>query len=208
MLLAICSICQGSCSNDIKHCSPETTITTPHSLTMNRRRRFFLVIVLFSIAITTIYNSYESVFNFVRLFLPHAGYPLNQDQVLARFKVQKHQTKHVPRIIHQVYHNWQQYGNGSTMLPEWESQRQSCIERNPDWVYMVRSRWTSLCLHLLTATVCCSCGRKKRHASSSKPNSLGFSTHMTASDTLSRGNIPFDTFFYDITAASTLTSTM
>ncbi|OAA76195.1 Glycosyltransferase, DXD sugar-binding motif protein [Akanthomyces lecanii RCEF 1005] len=102
---------------------------------MNRRRRFLYIIVLFTVAVAVIYNSYESIGRFLRLFVPHSGYPLNQDQALARFRVQKQQPKNVPRIIHQVLHNWRQHGNESELLPEWETQRQSCRDKNPDWEY-------------------------------------------------------------------------
>ncbi|OAQ98275.1 hypothetical protein LLEC1_03917 [Akanthomyces lecanii] len=102
---------------------------------MNLRQRFIYNIVLFTVAVAVIYNSYESIGRFLRLFVPHSGYPLNQDQALARFRVQKKQSKNVPRIIHQVLHNWRQHGNESKLLPEWETQRQSCRDKNPEWEY-------------------------------------------------------------------------
>ncbi|PMB73317.1 Mannosyl phosphorylinositol ceramide synthase SUR1 [Beauveria bassiana] len=106
---------------------------------MSRRRRLLYIILLITIAIAAIYNSYESIGRFLRLFVPHTGYPLNQDQALARFKVQKQQPKNVPRIIHQVLHNWRPLGNDSALLPEWEAQRQSCRDKNPEWEYKL---WT------------------------------------------------------------------
>ncbi|OAA71186.1 hypothetical protein ISF_01737 [Cordyceps fumosorosea ARSEF 2679] len=102
---------------------------------MSRRRRFLSVLFLVTIAIVVLYNSYQAVGSFLRLFVPHAGYPLNQDQALARFRVQKNQPKNVPRLIHQVLHNWRPVGNDSALLPEWETQRQSCRDQNPDWEY-------------------------------------------------------------------------
>lgn len=104
---------------------------------MRSRRRLLCVVILVVVAVSLIYSSYEIVGRFLRLFLPHAGYPLNQDQALARYRVEKHQPEHVPRIIHQVFHNWQHPGNESALLPQWEAQRQTCIDKNPEWEYKV-----------------------------------------------------------------------
>lgn len=44
----------------------------------------------------------------------------------------------VPKIIHQIYHNWQDPGNPS-MPSHWEGARNSCLEFNPDWEFKVSS---------------------------------------------------------------------
>jgi hypothetical protein len=42
----------------------------------------------------------------------------------------------IPRIIHQVFHNWKDPGN-ETLPADWEAVRMTCVEKNKDWEYMV-----------------------------------------------------------------------
>ena len=41
----------------------------------------------------------------------------------------------VPKIIHQIYHDWT-WHNGSMPL-DWEETRQTCVEMNEGWEFFV-----------------------------------------------------------------------
>ncbi|KAH9429119.1 hypothetical protein MCOR27_004740 [Pyricularia oryzae] len=61
---------------------------------------------------------------------PHAGIAVTQSQVLEAHA--NHAEPVIPRIIHQIYHNWKD--PTSKQLPEdWEAARQTCIDKNPGW---------------------------------------------------------------------------
>ncbi|PNY26086.1 Mannosyl phosphorylinositol ceramide synthase SUR1 [Tolypocladium capitatum] len=78
-----------------------------------------------------------------RIFGAHAGVAMTQQQVLDAYKAAKsmpdRRPRPVPRIIHQVFHNWHDPGN-ETLPSDWEQTRQSCISRHPTWEYKVL--WT------------------------------------------------------------------
>ncbi|KND88611.1 Mannosyl phosphorylinositol ceramide synthase SUR1 [Tolypocladium ophioglossoides CBS 100239] len=80
---------------------------------------------------------------FGRIFGAHAGVAMTQQQVLDAYKAALAEPdarpKPVPRIIHQVFHNWHDPGN-ETLPSDWEETRQSCILRHPTWEYKVVCR--------------------------------------------------------------------
>lgn len=44
--------------------------------------------------------------------------------------------EHIPRIIHQVFHNWRDPGN-ETIPSDWDEVRKGCQDKNPGWEYHV-----------------------------------------------------------------------
>ena len=76
----------------------------------------------------------------VHLFSEHAGIILTQEQVAQAYYEARVDLKSptIPRIIHQIYHNWTDPSNES--LPnDWEETRQTCIDFNKNWENRVSS---------------------------------------------------------------------
>lgn len=46
----------------------------------------------------------------------------------------------IPKILHQVFHNWHNASDSSSTIPaKWRPMQQTCLDLNPDWEYMVRA---------------------------------------------------------------------
>lgn len=75
---------------------------------------------------------------FIHIFGSHAGVALTQQQILDAHtgSTPDERPQVVPKIIHQIFHNWKNPGN-NTLPADWEKVRQTCIEHNPDWEYRV-----------------------------------------------------------------------
>lgn len=76
--------------------------------------------------------------SFVHLFSDHAGAVLTQEEVAQAHHAVTGDGKKpsIPRIIHQIFHNWTDPTN--EVLPsDWEETRQTCIGFNEDWEYRV-----------------------------------------------------------------------
>lgn len=81
------------------------------------------------------------IVSFVHIFGEHAGSVLTQDEILESYQSRQpfsHDTVYVPRIIHQIFHNWTDPEN-EALPTEWSSNRKSCIDLNPGW-----ESWVSL----------------------------------------------------------------
>ncbi|KAK4159034.1 nucleotide-diphospho-sugar transferase [Cladorrhinum sp. PSN259] len=81
-----------------------------------------------------------SLLRFKQIFFEHAGLVLTQAEVAEAYA--NHSTdnrvEHIPKVVHQVFHNWKDPGND--MLPDdWFENRNNCIELNPDFEFML---WT------------------------------------------------------------------
>jgi mannosyltransferase OCH1-like enzyme len=76
---------------------------------------------------------------FVKIFFNHAGIIVSQDEVKAAAAIvteaSDSRTMYIPKIIHQVYHDWK---NSSKIPEDWEEMRKTCIDLHMDWEYMVR----------------------------------------------------------------------
>ena len=65
---------------------------------------------------------------------PHAGIEITQEQVMMLHNATDPdpRTPPIPRIVHQIFHNWKEPGKHD--IPEdWARMRQSCIDKNPGW---------------------------------------------------------------------------
>jgi hypothetical protein len=73
---------------------------------------------------------------FHHLFFQHPGITLAQQQAVDDFNLARAagiaRPQLIPKIIHQVFHNWQQPGN-DTLPEDWAKVRQTCIDLNPDF---------------------------------------------------------------------------
>ncbi|KAK4496743.1 hypothetical protein PRZ48_012726 [Zasmidium cellare] len=75
------------------------------------------------------------IVSFVHIFGQHEGVVLTQDEVLEAYQSQKpleHRTAYVPRIIHQIFHNWTDPDN-EALPSQWNENRKSCVDLNPGW---------------------------------------------------------------------------
>jgi hypothetical protein len=85
------------------------------------------------------------ILGFINIFFEHAGIVLTQTDVATAFASndQDKRPQLVPKITHQVFHNWRQPGN-DTLPPDWVQARQTCIDHNPDFKHMVRRKALTL----------------------------------------------------------------
>ncbi|KAF4595686.1 Mannosyl phosphorylinositol ceramide synthase SUR1 [Ophiocordyceps camponoti-floridani] len=106
-----------------------------------RLRRLILSLVFIAIVFSLVFRVAVSV---NRIFGAHAGNALTQEQVRAAAEAaasRGHRRKRpVPRILHQVFHNWHQPGN-ETLPPDWQAARQTCLDLHPTWEHKL---WTEL----------------------------------------------------------------
>jgi hypothetical protein len=117
---------------------------------------------------------------FKQLFFAHAGIAITQEQVAAAYNAtDRTRIQYIPKIVHQVFHNWRDPGN-DTLPSDWVAVRQNCIDINPDFEFKVRtastvqcrSCWPTLRNHNANAQLC-SCGPRRRRATSSRPSTRG-----------------------------------
>lgn len=80
------------------------------------------------------------VASFVHLFYEHAGTALTQQQVAKAYYDSRTDLKKppIPRIIHQIYHNWTDPSN-EALPDDWRQTRQTCIDLNRNWDIRVSS---------------------------------------------------------------------
>ena len=77
--------------------------------------------------------------DFVRLFFTHAGVAITQEEIKVAHEGSNPDPRKqwIPKIVHQVFHNWREPGN-ETLPEDSEGGRGTCMERNGDWEFMVR----------------------------------------------------------------------
>ncbi|KAK4191262.1 family 32 putative glycosyltransferase [Podospora australis] len=79
--------------------------------------------------------------HFRQIFFEHAGLELTQAQVLDAYKESgpnSTRIQYIPKIIHQVFHNWHDPGN-DTLPTDWTENVQKCVKLNPDFEFKL---WT------------------------------------------------------------------
>lgn len=105
-------------------------------------RRILLVALCFLGACIVVYTG-SSIIAFAQLFgkfTDHSGIRITQGEIAAAYKNRTSSippTPVVPKIIHQVFHNWDN-PNDDTPPAHWQSARQTCVDLNPDWEHRVR----------------------------------------------------------------------
>lgn len=101
-------------------------------------------LVIGAIALVTVFGYFISrLLFFKQIFFEHAGIQLTQPEVAAAADHASDSAvariQHVPKIIHQIFHNWHQPGN-DTLPAHWAAVRQECVDLNPDFEFRVRRR--------------------------------------------------------------------
>lgn len=97
-------------------------------------RRLLTVLPAFVAVAITLYAATRIV-AFAQLFgifTDHAGIRITQAEIAAHHN---NNSPVVPKIIHQVFHNWHD-ANNDTIPAKWQLSRQSCLDLNPDWKQM------------------------------------------------------------------------
>ncbi|KAH6684272.1 nucleotide-diphospho-sugar transferase [Halenospora varia] len=103
------------------------------------RARVYITFIALLILLTLAFIASRAA-KFVQLFFEHSGIAITQDEVAAAHNatIPDSRPQLIPKIIHQVYHNWHDPKN-ETMPADWDELRQSCITLNPGWEYKL---WT------------------------------------------------------------------
>ena len=81
------------------------------------------------------------VLRFVHMFGAHAGTALTQEEIEAAYnstRGEKTRPQRIPKIIHQIFHNWKDPGN-ETIPSDWDEVRATCKLHNPDFEHRL---WT------------------------------------------------------------------
>ncbi|KAK2601633.1 hypothetical protein QQS21_004783 [Conoideocrella luteorostrata] len=104
-------------------------------------RRPFLLLALCFVALFLMYIGIRLTARIQGIFFQHAGVELTQDEVALAFHEphSRPPTQYIPRIIHQIFHNWHDVDN-ATMPDIWDEARHSCTSLHPDWEYIL---WTT-----------------------------------------------------------------
>lgn len=95
-------------------------------------------LVLWAIALVICLGSVISrLLFFKKLFFEHAGIAVTQEEVAAAYNASgETRTQYIPKIVHQVFHNWRDPGN-DTLPSDWVAVRQGCIDLNPGFEFKV-----------------------------------------------------------------------
>ncbi|KAJ5223676.1 hypothetical protein N7468_008218 [Penicillium chermesinum] len=107
-----------------------------------RVKKRIVIIGLRLFAISALLYTATRIVIFAQLFgkfKDHSGIRLTQEEIFEAHNLSDIRTPVVPKIIHQVFHNWHD-ATDKPLPAKWESTRQSCIDLNPGWEYKL---WTS-----------------------------------------------------------------
>ena len=99
----------------------------------------FRIAFCFLAFLVVLYFLVIRIVDFVQLFFEHSGIAITQEQIALAHNTTSpdKRSQVIPRIIHQIYHDWSKSDTG---LPEdWEELRKSCLEKNKDWEHFVSS---------------------------------------------------------------------
>ncbi|KAL2126465.1 hypothetical protein VTI74DRAFT_852 [Chaetomium olivicolor] len=97
-------------------------------------------VVLWAIALVTASGYVLSrLLVFKQIFFQHAGIPVTQQQAADEYENGgDKRIQHIPKIVHQVFHNWKDPGN-DTLPADWVAVRQNCMDLNPSFEFKL---WT------------------------------------------------------------------
>ncbi|PFH56466.1 hypothetical protein XA68_16467 [Ophiocordyceps unilateralis] len=107
-----------------------------------RLRRLVVWLVAAGLALILVNFLYRVAVSVNRIFGLHAGRALTQEQVLAVYRDGPRRSRPVPRILHQIFHNWHDPGN-ETLPADWQAVRESCLALHPTWEHKLWTEATS-----------------------------------------------------------------
>jgi len=103
-------------------------------------RRRILMTILAVLTIAILVSVCSRIITFAEifgLFKPHSGIRMTQKDIAAAYKVKTDiREPVVPKIIHQIYHNWHD-ADDDTLRPDWGAARKTCVNLHPGWQHMV-----------------------------------------------------------------------
>ncbi|KAK3358518.1 glycosyltransferase family 32 protein [Lasiosphaeria ovina] len=106
------------------------------------RFRPLVAALLLALTIWVLFDIAARVVRFIHIFGVHAGPALTQEEVEAAFNAPApgniERQQYVPKIIHQIFHNWKDPKN-ETLPADWEASRRTCSDKNPNFEYHL---WT------------------------------------------------------------------
>ena len=107
------------------------------------RTRLITTLLLSILGFSLLLLIITRVLAFAHIFYGHSGPAMTQEEVLQAYEAANEadgaaRKEYIPRIIHQIYHNWKDPSN-TTLPADWAAQRQSCIDENPGYKYEL---WT------------------------------------------------------------------
>ncbi|KAI0127713.1 putative mannosyl phosphorylinositol ceramide synthase CSH1 [Xylariales sp. AK1849] len=107
----------------------------------SRRILTAALLVIFAIIVIHILIKCLAFAHLFGLFGPHAGIRTTQLEIASAHNSSERdpRTPVVPKILHQIFHNWKDPGN-ATLPPHWELARQSCFALNTEWEFKL---WTT-----------------------------------------------------------------
>lgn len=107
-------------------------------LSQSRTRRVVIIIAFVALGALLIHilTRVVAFAHLFGIFGPHAGIRITQAQIAAAHNAPDARTPVVPKLLHQIFHNWHDPGN-ATLPAHWAGARQSCIDLNPDWEFKV-----------------------------------------------------------------------
>ena len=75
---------------------------------------------------------------FIQIFFHHAGIAVTQDEIAAAHIADESDSRPqlIPKIIHHIFHDWRNV----SMPADWVETRQTCIDTNGDWKFLVSMR--------------------------------------------------------------------
>lgn len=86
---------------------------------------------------------------FRRIFYSHSGLAVTQREAYELYHngtwSETNRTQSIPKIIHQVFHNWDDPDN-DTLPADWDAVRRTCIDKNPGFEYRVCHFFLALCI--------------------------------------------------------------
>ncbi|OQE23007.1 hypothetical protein PENSTE_c009G05241 [Penicillium steckii] len=106
-----------------------------------RRRTLMTIPALLTIAIIVyVCSSIIAFANIFGLFKPHSGVQITQKDIADAHTIKTDLWEAVvPKIIHQIYHNWHD-ANEDTLRPDWAVAQKTCIDLHPGWQHIL---WTT-----------------------------------------------------------------
>jgi hypothetical protein len=123
-------------STQLQHTQPSAL--SPQGVKM-RRNLFIPLLVLLAIGV---YLLVSHILNFTQIFFEHTGIAITQEEIGAAYLADGAGSRPqlIPKTIHHIFHNW----HNVSMPKHWEETRQTCIDRNKDWEFIVSARLPSL----------------------------------------------------------------
>ncbi|KAL0466049.1 nucleotide-diphospho-sugar transferase [Neurospora intermedia] len=110
-------------------------------------RSVFRVAIIATPILLVLHYFATHVLALIHIFFQHPGIAITQREVANAYLngtlQESRKAPQIPKIIHQIFHNWKDPAN-ETLPSDWDQQRHTCTEFNPDWEYRLWTHKSSL----------------------------------------------------------------